>query len=196
MRKRHRENPIKIGNTQVPFYNEIKYLGITIPNELNLEKHINKTFSRLQPAIRTLQLFNGKNTQLSKQTRVHINKTPTRSSLTYATQLHLNFQKTKKRELERKKESKPLLFTTTLYTPNKTHASLFGTLDISTFIENLSRRYENRTLSRNHSQPSQEYNSQLSRRHPNLGSSCNSTLRNNLTINQTKSPHSKMDHYQ
>ena len=42
MRKRHRENPIKIGNTQVPFYNEIKYLGITIPNELNLVQHINK----------------------------------------------------------------------------------------------------------------------------------------------------------
>jgi len=92
MRKRHRENPIKIGNTQVPFYNEIKYLGITIPNELNLVQHINKKkISRLQPTIRTLQLFNGKNTQLSKQTRVHINKTPTRSSLTYATQLHLNF---------------------------------------------------------------------------------------------------------
>ena len=131
------------------YTNKIQYLGLTINDKLKLTSHIQKVINRTQPALRTLQYIARKNSQINKETRLHLYKTILRTSLTYGAPLLLNSHPKHHEKLEiiHRKAIRSCLNLKRSY-PNRLLEQVSNTPNLKEFIETMSKRYLERPLNK------------------------------------------------
>jgi hypothetical protein len=81
--KRITRNQIQNGNTQIPFSNTVKYLGIHLDRKLNFSQHINSTADRAVKCSRALYPLLCKRSFLSEKNKVIIYRTIIRTLMLY-----------------------------------------------------------------------------------------------------------------
>jgi hypothetical protein len=92
--------PLTICGSDVPWTDELKYLGITFDKRLTMTTHINTCRSKVDAAIRMLYPFINRRSQLDSQLKIHLYKTYIRPLLCYGFTLLTTMNKTNWKKLE------------------------------------------------------------------------------------------------